>query len=110
MDIPTQKKFIKEVEKGTPIKEAVKKVDPELKRKERDDFVRAEMQRKQEIRERTKFSNSARCFVDATVCNKQFFIENADSLPDTVEVWVFNKSERATDAKIILRQNDFKFN
>lgn len=37
MDAPTRNKFLKEVEKGTPIKEAVKKVDPELKRKERDD-------------------------------------------------------------------------
>lgn len=37
MEAPIKKQFIKEVEKGTPIKEAVKKVDPELKRKERDD-------------------------------------------------------------------------
>lgn len=28
-DAPTQKKFLKEVESGTPIKEAVKKVDPD---------------------------------------------------------------------------------
>lgn len=55
MDAPTHKKFIKEVEKGTPIKEAVKKVDPIIARKERDDEVRAEMQRKQEMRERRVF-------------------------------------------------------
>ena len=36
-DAPTQKKFLKEVESGTPIKEAVKKVDPEQKRKENDE-------------------------------------------------------------------------
>ena len=28
-DAPTQKKFLKEVESGTPIKEAVKQVDPD---------------------------------------------------------------------------------
>lgn len=43
-DPPTQKKFLKEVGGGTPIKEAVKKIDPEQKRKENDERIRAQIE------------------------------------------------------------------
>ena len=43
-DPPTQKKFLEEVGGGTPIKEAVKKVDPEQKRKENDERIRAQIE------------------------------------------------------------------
>jgi hypothetical protein len=68
-DKPTQKKFIKEVESGTPIKEAVKKVDPEQKRKENDERIRREIERERELREKTKFSTHVRKFHDITKGN-----------------------------------------
>lgn len=38
-----KKKVIKEIEQGTPIKEAVQKVDPEKKRQMRDEEIRKEI-------------------------------------------------------------------
>lgn len=40
MEKPIQKKFLKEVEQGTPIKEAIKKIDPEQKRKADEERIR----------------------------------------------------------------------
>ena len=104
-DKPTQKKFIKEVESGTPIKEAVKKVDPEQKRKENDERIRREMERERELREKTKFSTHVRKFHDITTGTKQQILDNMHLIPENVEIWVIYKKETAEEAKNVLNIN-----
>ena len=88
MDKSTQKKFLKEVESGTPIKEAVKKVDPEQERKENDERIKAEIERNRAFRERAKFSPHMRRFCDITIATKEQILENTEIIPSDVEVWV----------------------
>ena len=104
-DKPTQKKFLKEVESGTPIKEAVKKVDPEQKRKENDERIRREMERERELREKTKFSTHVRKFHDITTGTKQQILDNMHLIPENVEIWVIYKKETAEEAKNVLNIN-----
>lgn len=104
-DKPTQKKFLKEVESGTPIKEAVKKVDPEQKRKENDERIRREMERERELREKTKFSTHVRKFHDITTGTKQLIIDNMHLIPENAEIWVIYKKETAEEAKSVLNAN-----
>ena len=105
MDKPTQKKFIKEVESGTPIKEAVKKVDPEQKRKENDERIRREIERERELREKTKFSTHVRKFHDITTGTKQLILDNMHLIPENVEIWVIYKKETAEEARSVLNTN-----
>lgn len=105
MDKPTQKKFIKEVESGTPIKEAVKKVDPEQKRKENDERIRREMERERELREKTKFSTHVRKFHDITTGTKQLILDNIHLIPENAEIWVIYKKGTAEEAKSVLNAN-----
>lgn len=105
MDKPTQKKFLKEVESGTPIKEAVKKVDPEQKRKENDERIRREMERERELREKTKFSTHVRKFHDITTGTKQQVMDNIHLIPENAEIWVIYKKETAEEAKNVLNTN-----
>lgn len=102
MPKPTQKKFLKEVESGTPIKEAVKKVDPEQKRKEKDEKIRREIEREREFRERAKFSPHIRRFNDITVSTKQQLLDNISLIPEDVEIWVIYKKETSEEAKLTL--------
>lgn len=104
-DKPTQKKFIKEVESGTPIKEAVKKVDPEQKRKENDERIRREIERKRELREKTKFSTHVRKFHDITTGTKQLILDNMHLIPENAEIWVIYKKETAEEARSVLNTN-----
>ena len=104
-DKPTQKKFLKEVESGTPIKEAVKKVDPEQKRKENDERIRREIERERELREKTKFSTHVRKFHDITTGTKQLIMDNMHLIPENVEIWVIYKKETAEEAKNVLNIN-----
>lgn len=108
-DKPTQKKFIKEVESGTPIKEAVRKVDPDKKRKQ-DDEMRAEMERQRLIRDRAKFDKYIVRTTDVTVCTKDILLDNTKYIADNVEIWVIPNSDKAREAKEILRSLlNFKF-
>lgn len=110
-DESTQKKFLKEVESGTPIKEAVKKVDPEQKRKENDERIRREMERERELREKTKFSTHIRKFHDITTGTKQLILDNIHLIPENAEIWVIYKKETAEEAKNVLNANtDLKIN
>ena len=104
-DKPTQKKFIKEVESGTPIKEAVKKVDPEQKRKENDERIRREIERERELREKTKFSTHVRKFHDITTGTKQLILDNIHLIPENAEIWVIYKKETAEEARSVLNTN-----
>ena len=104
-DKPTQKKFLKEVESGTPIKEAVKKVDPEQKRKENDERIRREMERERELREKTKFSTHVRKFHDITTGTKQLILDNMHLIPENAEIWVIYKKETAEEARSVLNTN-----
>ena len=109
-DTPTQKKFLKEVESGTPIKEAVKKVTPDEKREQEDNILRAEMERQRVMRDRAKFDKYIIRTTDVTVCNKALFLENSGDISDNVEIWVIPNSEKAREAKEILRDSlNFKF-
>lgn len=101
-DKSTQKKFLKEVESGTPIKEAVKKVDPEQKRKEREEKVRAEMERDRVFRERAKFSPNMRRHDDIITATKEQFLENLELIPSDVEIWVIYKKEVAEEARLTI--------
>lgn len=102
LDSPTQKKFLQEVESGTPIKEAVKKVDPEQKRKEKDEKIRREIEREREFREKAKFSPHIRRFNDITVSTKQQLLDNISLIPEDVEIWVIYKKETSEEAKLTL--------
>ena len=104
-DKPTQKKFLKEVESGTPIKEAVKKVDPEQKRKENDERIRREIERERELREKTKFSTHVRKFHDITTGTKQLILDNMHLIPENAEIWVIYKKETAEEARSVLNTN-----
>ena len=106
-DTPTQKKFLKEVESGTPIKEAVKKVDPEQKRKENDERIRREMERERELREKTKFSTHVRKFHDITTGTKQQILDNMHLIPENVEIWVIYKKETAEERENAAIHNFF---
>lgn len=110
MDKPTQNKFVKEVESGTPIKEAVKKLDPEQKRKAEDDKLRADIERQRVMRERTKFDPWTSRQNDAIVCGKTTFIENIDAISNKAEIWIIGDIDKAEEAKQILRKYlNFKF-
>lgn len=110
-DISTQKKFIKEVESGTPIKEAVKKVDPEQKRKEKDERIKREIERERELREKTKFATHVRKFHDITTGTKQQVMDNIHLIPENVEIWVIYKKEVAEEVRTaISTHTDLKIN
>lgn len=102
MPKPIQKKFIAEVEQGTPIKEAIKKVDPEQKRKEEDERIRRDLEREREYREKTKFDPHSRKFNDATSGTKKQLLDNISRLPDDVEIWVFYNKDKAYEARITI--------
>lgn len=105
MPKPIQKQFIKEVEKGTPIKEAVKKVDPEAKQKENDERIRKSIERDRQFKERSKFLPNYRKFNDATSATKQQFMDNINNIPDDVVIWVFYKGEKADEARITINKH-----
>jgi len=109
-DKPTQKKFLKEVESGTPIKEAVKKVTPDEKREQEDNILRAEMGRQRIMRDRVKFDKHTIRTTDITVCDKKLFLNNSDDISDNVIIWVISNSDKEKEAKKILRSTlNFKF-
>ena len=109
-DKPTQKKFLKEVESGTPIKEAVKKVTPDEKREQEDNILRVEMERQRIMRDRVKFDKHTIRTTDITVCDKSLFLNNSDNISDNVVIWVIPNSDKEKEAKKILRSTlNFKF-
>lgn len=110
MDALAQKKFLKEVESGTPIKEAVRKVSPEEKREKEDNRLREEMERQRVMRDRAKFDKYIMRTSDVTVCDKRLFLDNSDDISDNVIIWVIPNSDKEREAKELLRDSlNFKF-
>ncbi|MCE5226974.1 MAG: hypothetical protein LLG05_14105 [Porphyromonadaceae bacterium] len=112
LEAPTQKKVVSEIKKGTPVADAIKYADPEIKRMENDERIRKQIDKNIEMRNKTRFSqNAIHIRSDVTICSKAEFISNEESFNEKIEVWAFNDPEIAHLAKIELRKiMDLKFN